>query len=165
MPDLKKLLTNSVQLAKAGKRPKATVPTDLPEGTELKKNGEIKLPSTPAACADLLFVTREQRLDLQRRLDKMAELESALKEWFIENLPRSDASGIAGKIARVQIKANPTPVVDDWDKFYAYVKRHNAFELLQRRLNETAVKERWEDKKQVPGVGVFQAKKVSCTKL
>jgi hypothetical protein len=55
--------------------------------------------------------------------------------------------------------------VADWVKFYAYVRRNAAFELLQRRLNESAIKERLDDKKPVPGVTIFNAKKVSCTKL
>jgi hypothetical protein len=56
-------------------------------------------------------------------------------------------------------------VVEDWPKLYAHIKKTGEFELMQRRLGETAVKERWDADKQVPGVGRFTAKKVSCTRV
>ncbi len=157
------LLKKSVEMIKNGHRPRVSVPSDMPEGTVMRPNGSVRLPKSAAACADLLYKTREQRLQLQRQLDRMEGLETALKEYFIDSLPKSKATGIAGRVARVQILPHPIPVVDDWTKFYAYVRRNNAFELLQRRLSESAVKERLDDKKTVPGVGIFQAKKVSCT--
>lgn len=125
----------------------------------------VKIPSTPAECADLLYKTRTARLLLQAKVDAMKDVEGALCEYFIENLPRSNASGIAGKLARVQIEPKPVPQVSDWLKFYAYVKKNNAFDLLQRRLSEGAVKERLDNKVKLPGVTIFNAKKVSCTKL
>ena len=50
-------------------------------------------------------------------------------------------------------------------KFYAHLKKTGDFELLNRALNRAAVNERWAAHKQVPGVGKFHVKKVSCTKL
>lgn len=125
---------------------------------------EPKLPKSLGACADLLYKTREERLKLQREVDRLEKKESALENHFIEELSK-DSTGVAGRVARVQINSKPVPVVEDWSKFYTYIKKNNAFELLQRRLSAKAVEERWEDKKQVPGVGRFNAKKVSCTKL
>lgn len=67
--------------------------------------------------------------------------------------------------SRVQITENSVPVVADWTKFYAHIKKTGSFELLNRAVNRESVKERWELKKQVPGVTAFHAKKVSCTVL
>ena len=142
-----------------------TIPVDLPVGFKLDRQGELVLPRNAGECADLLYRTREARLAVQRQVDKLTAAENKLKEYFIETLPKSEASGLAGKLARVQIEVKPIPQVEDWEKFYTYVRKHQAFELLQRRLNEGAVRERWDDKQEVPGVGVFNAKKVSCTKL
>lgn len=126
---------------------------------------EFKLPKTQAACADLLYTTREERLQLQRAVDKLQERETALKEFFIATLPKNEATGIAGRVAVVQLSTSPVPVVEDWDKFYAFVKKTNAFQFLQRRVSDSAVKDFWDNKKQVPGVGRFNAVKVSCTKI
>jgi hypothetical protein len=164
-PFLVSKLKQSVKLAKQGRRSLVTAPVDMPEGTVRRHDGTVRLPKSPAACADLLYSTREKRLSLQRELDRMSELESALKEYFIQTLPKSSATGIAGKVARVQIEDKPIPTIEDSERLYAYIKKTGAFDLLQRRLNESAVKERYEDGKVIPGVGIFHAKKVSCTRI
>jgi hypothetical protein len=163
---MKTLLEKSVRLAKAGKRPKITRAI-LGVGVEvdMDSEGNYILPTASGAAADLLYRARERRLEMQRETERVEKLEKQLKEFFINTLPLSESSGIAGAEARVQITTSRQPQVEDWDKFYAYVRRNNAFEFLQRRVNEGAVKERWEDRKEVPGVTAFNVKKVSVTKL
>ncbi len=56
-------------------------------------------------------------------------------------------------------------MVKDWDAFYKYVARTKSFDLLNRAVNREAARERWDARKQVPGMDKFHAKKVSCTKL
>lgn len=130
-----------------------------------KEPKQKPLPKSPAACADLLYRVREQRLAMQKEVDKLAAEENRLKEYFIQTLPKSDATGIAGRVARVQTGTKLIPQVEDWTAFYSYVKRTGSFDLLQKRLSEGAVKERWDDRKTIPGVGTFQAVTVSVTKL
>lgn len=88
-----------------------------------------------------------------------------LEEYFVQTLAVGASSGVQGMKSRVQITESQIPVVKDWDKFYAHIARTKSFELLNRAVNRTAVTERWDNKKQVPGVDKFIAKKVSCTKL
>jgi hypothetical protein len=143
-----------------------------PLGVELTKmrvswRKTRKLPKQPAQCADLLYDTRQLRLQIQKQVDELQELETQLNEYFIDNLSKQDATGIAGQLARVQIIPKVIPVVDTehdgWNKVYAFVKRFNRFDLLQKRLTESAVTEMWEAGKQIPGVTKFHCKKVSCT--
>ena len=129
------------------------------------KAKKIKIPKKPAECADLLYETREARYKLQAEVEKYKVLEQALTDYFINTLPKSNSTGIAGKVARVQTGTKPIPQVNDWALLYKYIKRTGAFELLQRRLGEGAVKDRWSAKKTVPGVGVFNAVVVSVTKI
>lgn len=119
----------------------------------------------PAQKADARFTTRERRLALQKVVDELQAQETALNEWFIENLSKSEATGVAGKLARVQLGSKMIPQVEDWEVFYAHVKKTGEFELLQRRLSETAIKERLEAGKPVPGTKFFHAVTVSCTKI
>jgi hypothetical protein len=158
-------LTESVKVAKSGKKPKTTVAI-LGVGVECRMDaeGEYVLPASAAECADLLYKARERRLSMQRETERVEKLEKQLQAWFVETLPASQ-TGVAGRLARVQIETKAVPQVEDWGLFYAHVKRTGSFELLQRRLSETAVKERWDDKKIVPGVTIFHAKKVSCTRI
>jgi hypothetical protein len=123
------------------------------------------MPKTLALCADELYKTREARLAAQKAVDALQEKESAIKEHLINNLPKSDASGVAGKLARVTIVTKVIAQVKDWDVFYKYVKKTGAFDLMQRRLTDTAVKERWDNGKEVPGVEPFNAVTVSINKV
>lgn len=126
---------------------------------------QFKFPKTLAGCADALFSARLERLGLQKSVDDIKKRETLLKEYLISNLPKSEASGVAGKLARVTIVTKLVPQVEDWDSLYAYIKKNGAWELLQRRLGETAVKERWEAGKTVPGVVAFQMTDVSVNKV
>jgi hypothetical protein len=162
MKSLVPLLKESLQHPKR----KSTVAVDLPDGVRLdRKTGDFVLPKQPAVLADMLYAVREQRLERQRAIEQLEKLESKIREWFIENLPKSQTSGIAGKFARVQIEIKPVPQVKDWPGIYAYIKKHGAFELLQKRLAEGAVKERLEAGEKMDFIEIFQAKKVSVTKL
>jgi hypothetical protein len=125
---------------------------------------EKPLPKSDAAKADLLYQTRQERYRLQHQIEELEKLEGRIEEYFINHLPAGQ-TGLAGTIARVQVETKPVPTVEDWAKLYQYIKRTGAFELLQRRLTKSAVEERWEDKKTIPGVGRFNAKSVSVTKI
>lgn len=130
-----------------------------------KEESALKLPKSLAACADLLYTTKQARLAADKVAEELKKKEAAIEEHIIANLPKSDATGIAGKVARASIVVKTIPIVKDWDAFYAYIKKNNAFELLQRRLSEGAIQERWDAKKTVPGVDTFKRSKVSLTKV
>jgi hypothetical protein len=125
---------------------------------------KFKLPSSLAGAADKLYTLRAERLALQKEVDAMGEQESALREFIIQNLPKSQASGITGRIAHAEIEKKIIPQVNDWPAFYRHVLKTKDFSLMQRRLNDGAVKERWTANKAVPGVGKFTALVVSVTK-
>lgn len=129
--------------------------------TEVK----YKFPKALGACADKLFELRNKRLAEQKKVDEIAAEESALKNHIIENLPKSEASGVAGKLARVTVVTKQIPQVKDWDAFYRYVKKTGSFDLMQKRLTDAAIKERWEAGKEIPGVEHFNAVSVSINKV
>ena len=128
------------------------------------KKQEIVLPKALATCADALYAAREERYRLQNQAKLLGELEGKLEENFRLKLPQGKASGISGAQAHVQLNPKTKPVVEDWDKLYAFVRKYNAFMFLQRRLSEAAVTEYAEaNKKRVPGTNVFHYTEVSCT--
>ncbi len=129
--------------------------------TEVK----YKFPKALGACADKLFELRNKRLAEQKKVDEIAAEETALKNHIIENLPKSEASGVAGKLARVTVVTKQIPQVKDWDAFYKYVKKTGSFDLMQKRLTDAAIKERWEAGKEIPGVEHFNAVSVSINKV
>lgn len=126
---------------------------------------KFKFPKALGACADRLYELRQKRLEEQKKVDLIEAEEKALKEHIIQNLPKSEASGVAGKLARVTVVTKEIPQVEDWDAFYKYVKKTGNFDLMQRRLTDAAVKERWGAGKEIPGVKHFQAVSVSINKV
>lgn len=125
----------------------------------------FKKAKTAGQRADLLYAADEYRLAEGKKVEAMKKFVSKLEKWFIQELPETDSTGVAGKIARVQIKHKDRPAVMDWDKFYDHIRKNRAFELLNRAVNAKAVKERWESGKVVPGVEKFPYKDVSVTKV
>ena len=130
-----------------------------------KPASERALPKSAAACGDLLYQTRQERLEAQKVVDDLAALETRLKDHLINTLPKDKASGISGKIARVQLEPEDIPIVEDWDKFRAYMVRTKAWDMLQKRINPKAVMDRRNAGKKVAGTGTFKNIKVSCTKI
>lgn len=123
----------------------------------------------PGAAADLLYQLRglsSQLGQLRKPVDEALDpAVKALEEHFVETLSVAEATGVQGAAARVQVTTSAVPTVEDWDKLYAHIARTKSWELLNRAVNREAVRERWDAHKQVPGVGVFNVKRVSCTKL
>lgn len=126
---------------------------------------KYKFPKALGSCADMLYELRAKRLIQQKIVDALESEEKALKDYIIQSLPKSEASGVAGKLARVTVVTKEIPQVKDWDLFYKYVKKTGQFDLMQRRLTTDAVKERWDAGKEIPGVEHFNAVSVSINKV
>lgn len=138
----------------------------------------IKLPKALGACVDLLHETREARLSTNRVAEDIKKDEAQIAGYIIDNLDKRDEGGAVGKRYKAIIKLDDTYIVEDWDAFYAHVKKTGEFDLLNRALNQAAVKERisaqvapsgkkgenWKPKLP-PGVGKMTAKKLSITKV
>ncbi len=126
--------------------------------------GSYDVPTALGALADHVYARQERRLTLNRQAAELEDEEKAIKTWVIEHLPKKElASGIAGKVGRLELKKGVIPTLKDPKKFFAYLKKTGDFDLLQRRLNAAAVEARWEAKKAVPGVVPFDYVKVSVT--
>lgn len=126
---------------------------------------KFKFPKTMGACADRLYELRLKRLEEQKKVKLLEDEEKALKNYIIQSLPKSEASGVAGRLARVTVVTKEVPQIEDWEAFYKYVKKTNSFDLMQRRLADDAIKERWAAGKEIPGVNHFQAVSVSINKV
>ena len=143
-----------------------------------KYSPKWKAPKSLALGADLLYNAQARKAEAQKVVDAIEAEEADLKAWLIDTLPKSDASGVAGKLCRVTIKKKEVPRVESWPKLYetivaryqAHKRRKDgqedgAFALLQRRVGEGAVKEAWENGEGVEGVGKFTAVTLSITKV
>jgi hypothetical protein len=56
-------------------------------------------------------------------------------------------------------------VAEDWESTWKYIAKKKAWDLLQKRLSGPAVKARWENGEQIPGVGHIRVHTISVTKV
>jgi len=145
---------------------KAKPDTTVNEKVSVKVNKrKLVIPKTLAGAADALYETKKQRLAAQNEIKPLAEFETALKEHLIQNLPKSEANGAIGKVAKAQVVKKDIPRIEDEKKFMAFAKKKGNEDLLKIVPNMEAIQERWEAKKAVPGVGSFTVVTISSTKL
>lgn len=135
---------------------------DLCPASVLKTFSKAK---TMAQRADLLFkLDREDLRELRKQFQEMESFVSKLEAWFIQEIQKEDGqTGVSGKVGRVELKKKDMFGVNDWDAFYDYVRKKKAFELLQKRLSDKALKERMEQNVEVPGTYIFQKNTISLT--
>ena len=125
----------------------------------------MPLPKKLGTCVDRLYTLREERKTLQGKIDAIKEKETEIKEHLIANLDKQDAQGVAGKKAKASITKQTVATPKDWDKFYQYLHKTKSYALMQRRLNDKACRELWEDGKTIPGVEPFNVLKVNVRKV
>lgn len=102
------------------------------------------LPNSLGALADVYADVRQRRLDMEKAAERVKERETELFNIALNYLKSSADTGASGERYRVQKVSKPVQNVKDWDAFYAFVKKHDAFEMLQKRLSDKSVLE-WKD--------------------
>ena len=125
----------------------------------------MKIPKTLGACADMVYSLKQKRLLIQHEVDELQAQETELRQHIIDTLPKSQASGVAGKLARVSVVTKVVPRVEDWELFWSKFNPKRDSDLVQRRLSNEAVAARWENGKKVPGVETFTVVSLSINKL
>lgn len=133
--------------------------------TKAPKAEKFKIPKKLAEVADLYYQTRDERLAKEKEAAAIQEREKLLKDYLIDNLPKSQAGGITGKLARVEISKRPVPALEDPKKFFAYAHRKGNEDLVKETMVQSSVQARWEAGKTVPGVGTFTVIGLSLHKL
>jgi len=123
----------------------------------------FKPPKSLPACADLLASIRAERLAADKVAEGLKAKETILKEHLINNVPK-DSAGAMGKLYTATITTKTKPRVADWPLLWAHIKKTGEFDLMQRRLSDTAVMDRINDKRKLPGVETFTYVDVSLTK-
>ena len=123
------------------------------------------IPTSIGRCADLYSDTRQLRLAMEKEAAEVKAYESKIRDYIIDNLSKSDDTGASGLKYRAQIVTKLQASVTDWTATHAYVQKTGRFDLLQKRISDTAVKAMWEEGETVPGVERMNVVDVSITKI
>lgn len=119
---------------------------------------------TLAQVADLWHSTRQRRLAAQKQVDTIQEEEQKLKQALINGLRDAGVRAIGGGLGTATLRTKPEPTVTDWDAVYDHIRSTGEFELVYRRINAAAIKERWEAGVEVPGVQSIEVTDISWSK-
>lgn len=114
---------------------------------------EIKLPKTAAAVTDLFYKTQQERYAIQARAKRLEAVESACREWLINNLPKAEASGVSGKLARSYVENKDIITVADWTELHKYViatckTNPGIWGIFQKRITSEMAEELLNDPKE-----------------
>lgn len=138
---------------------------DVKRYVEAVQAGKKLSPRALGVLIDQFKKVEEER----RKADKVAEAlkadEIAIKTSIFAALRKNETTVAGGESYKAEMTTEDVPTVKDWAKFYDYIKENNAFEMLERRPGKAAIKERWDDGKDIPGVEKFPVDKLSVTKL
>lgn len=126
-------------------------------------------PASLGACVDLYHEVKELRLQMEKQLaGGVKALENALQEHLIANLSKSDDTGIAGRKYRAQVvmSRKVKVIADQWGILHSWIRKNDRFDILQKRLNETAASD-WvdENKRLLPGTEIINIPGLSVRKI
>lgn len=107
---------------------------------------------------DELYERRDARIAMQRTVDKMKEKEGALEQRVIAELQRANLQKAGGEHASVSLTPKTVAQVEPerWADVHKYIAKTGAWDLLQKRINNQAVRDRVENGEEIPGVKTIQ---------
>lgn len=99
-------------------------------------------------------LVQEERLTLDRASRKLKEREDELKATAITQMQAIGLTRLELDGLSAYLDEKDSPYIADYSALEQYIWEQQATDLLQKRLTESAVKLRWADNIEVPGVGV-----------
>ena len=122
-------------------------------------------PKSIGASIDLLYTLRANRLAEEKKIETLKLQESSLKEHIMANFAKADLDGAKGKLATASIKKSVQAEIVDWPLYLKWTVKNEAYGCVQKRVGITALREYWDNKKQVPGVEQMVVEDLSLTKV
>lgn len=121
-------------------------------------------PPTLPNLVDNLYRLKERRTALNRQSEELKIEEGMLQDLIIKELQSRQATASQGVVGAVELRLKMVPTVTDWDTLYEHITKTQSWDLIHRRVTETAVRARWEAGDNVPGVDRTDVWALSVTK-
>lgn len=125
----------------------------------------MKFPAKLGACIDLAYTLQQEYLALKAKADEAAAKVREIEEHIIDTFPKSGLEGGKGKLASATLTQSLEPTAKNWDLIFPWVEEHAAWDILYRRINAKAWRDRLEAGEVVPGVEPFNRIKLSIRKI
>lgn len=113
---------------------------------------------------DELYALRAERMALSRQVDDLKAKENELRGIIIAQLRAVGLDGGKGSSANALITSSEQAQITSWPEFFAYIMENEAGDLVQKRVAIQAVRERWENGEEIPGLTKVEVVDLSLTK-
>jgi hypothetical protein len=129
------------------------------------ENGMAELETEAlGALIDRLTELKVQRSYHEKQSEKLTAEMTQVEADIIHAMAEQHLEQAAHGGTKVVPKDHTYPHVEDWAKFYEFIKRENYMHLLIKRVSETGYRELLDLGREVPGVVPFVKTKLSVTK-
>lgn len=145
----------------------AKVPAQKPSKTKAAAPAKdpVKLPKTLGECVDLMKSLAAERLLIEKQAAVFEAKEKFVKKYLIAEFLKTKSRGAVGKQYQALLINKEIPQIEDRAALQAYIKKTGDFDVLAKSLDASAVVERWEAGKAIPGVVRGTALTLSVTKI
>lgn len=125
------------------------------------------MPEVLGQVADEFKRVSSIRMTLQKEMEAVKARESELRDYLIDNIDADNSKGVIGLHYQATIKVDQRPRMDptQWNEFHEWVAENGRFDLLQKRLSDTAVMELINQGEELPGIDKMNVKSVSIRKI
>jgi hypothetical protein len=96
---------------------------------------------------------KAERLVADRAARDLKTKEDELYAAIVLHCNEHGGAGVDMGDTLVEYMATQEPVGEDWAAIHAYIVANDAMDLVHKRLTVTAVKLRWDDSIEIPGIG------------
>lgn len=119
---------------------------------------------TLGQAIDQLYEARAERLAKAKEVKDLQIKEAAAKVQVLSLLREAGLEKASGKLATASITTEDIPFVKNWDEVFGYMKEHDRFDLVQRRIGVVAWRDLYRDSILVPGTEAAVDTDISLTK-
>jgi len=96
---------------------------------------------------------KAERLSADRAARELKTLEDGFYYALVLHCNENGGAGVDMGDILVEYTATQEPVGEDWAAIHKYIVANDAMDLVHKRLTATAVKLRWDDDIEIPGIG------------
>lgn len=126
---------------------------------EVQAEGTPKISGVPLEQLTATYIRiRDARGDLKRKYERddeeLANQLSLIEQEMLEVCKAVDANSIKTNAGTVIRSVKSRYWTNDWDSMYSFIKEHDAFALLEKRLHQTHMKQFLEENPDVQPAGL-----------
>lgn len=104
--------------------------------------------------------------ELERQQDEIKAQRKMVSDQLLEILKENGAESMRTEVGTFYRTVRPRYTTTDWASLYEFIKKHDAFPLLQQRIHDTNMKKFLEENPEMlpPGVNCLSAYTVGVRK-